>query len=156
MSIPVAILEYVSNRGCPYTSLMHPRAYTAQEEAAVTHTPGHEWAKTIVCFCDEQPVLVVVGADRRLDLERLRTAAGATSARLATEREFAGLYPECEVGAMPPFGPLFGQRVFVDRRLADCREITFNAGTHTDGMRMDYATFAELVRPIVGDFTWHV
>jgi Ala-tRNA(Pro) deacylase len=156
MPVPAAISEYLSHSGCPYTTIPHPRAYTAQEEAAVTHTPGHEWAKTVVVFCDEQPVLAVIGADRKLDLDRLRRLANAETARLAREPEFSALYEQCEVGAMPPFGPLFGQRVFVDRRLADCRDITFHAGTHMDGIRMDFVTFNSLVQPIVGDFTWHV
>jgi Ala-tRNA(Pro) deacylase len=156
MPVPTAIQEYLSQRGCPYTTIPHPRAFTAQEEAAVTHTPGHEWAKTVVCFCDEEPVLAVIGADRKLDLDRFRRLADAQTARLAHEAEFSALYPDCEVGAMPPLGPLFHQRVFVDRRLAGCREITFHAGTHMDGIRMDYTTFADLVKPVVGDFTWHV
>jgi Ala-tRNA(Pro) deacylase len=156
MPIPVAIEEYLTREGCPYTPVHHRRAYTAQEEAAVTHTPGHEWAKTVVCFCDGKPVLVVLGADRRVDLERLRRVSGAAAVRMASEPEFARLYGECEIGAMPPLGPLFGQRVFVDRRLAQCDEITFNAGTHTDGVRMPYRAFAEMVEPIVGDFTWHI
>lgn len=156
MPIPEAIQEYLSLSGCPYTNLPHARAYTAQEEAAVTHTPGHAWAKTVVCFCDEEPVLAVVGADRRLDIERLRVLAGARTVRLATEHEFAGLYRDCEVGAMPPFGPLFGQRVFVDSHLAQSAHISFHAGTHHDGIRMDFATFEELVKPMIGHFTWHV
>jgi Ala-tRNA(Pro) deacylase len=156
MPVPAAIQEYLDQRGCVYTPVPHPRAYTAQEEAAVTHTPGHLWAKTVVCFVDDEPVLAVMGADRKLDLESLRRLAGGQTARLAREAEFAALYRDCEVGAMPPFGDLFGQRVFVDQRLAQSREITFHAGTHMDGIRMAYATFAELARPVVGDFTWHV
>lgn len=155
MPVPAAIEEFLTRSGCEYTTLHHPRAYTAQEEAAVTHTPGHQWAKTVVCFCDDEPVLAVLGADRRLDPERLRQLAGARTVRLATEMEFASLYKDCEVGAMPPFGPLFGQRVFVDSHLAECKEIAFHAGTHQDGIRMAYAAFANLVKPIVGDITWH-
>lgn len=156
MPIPGAIQDYLDQSGCPYTNLPHARAYTAQEEAAVTHTPGHAWAKTVVCFCDDHPVLAVMGADRRLDLERLRMLAGARTARLATESEFAGFYRDCEVGAMPPFGPLFGQPVFVDSRLAQCESISFHAGTHHDGIRMAFARFRELVKPVLGQFTWHV
>jgi Ala-tRNA(Pro) deacylase len=156
MPVPIAIQEYLNQRGCPYSTIPHPRAYTAQEEAAVTHTPGHEWAKTVVCFCDDVPVLAVMGADRKLDLDRLRKLAGADTARIARESEFQALYPECEVGAMPPLGPMFGQRVFVDTKLSQAREITFHAGTHVDGIRMEYAKFAELVAPVVGNFTWHV
>jgi Ala-tRNA(Pro) deacylase len=156
MSVPAVIQDYLSQGGCPYTTVLHPRAYTAQEEAAVTHTPGHEWAKTVVCFCDNEPVLAVMGADRKVDVERLRQVAGAGTARLASEPEFASMYRECEVGATPPLGPLFGQRVFVDRRLTECAQIVFHAGTHTDGIRMEYAAFDRLVHPTIGDFTWHV
>jgi Ala-tRNA(Pro) deacylase len=156
MSVPLSIRQFLDNGGCVYTTLQHPRAYTAQEEAAVTHTPGHAWAKTVVCLCDQEPVLAVASAERRLDLERLRRLAGAQAARLATEDEFARFYRDCEVGAMPPFGPLFGQRVFVDRSVSQGREIAFHAGTHMDGIRMDYDAFDRLVHPVVGDFTWHV
>jgi Ala-tRNA(Pro) deacylase len=155
MSVPLKIREYLNQHGAPHITFSHVQAYTAQEEAAVTHTPGHDWAKTVMCYCDGEPVMAVMGADRKLDLESLRRLAGARAARLGREDEFAGMYQDCEVGAMPPFGPLFGQRVFVDRRLAEARRIAFHGGTHADGIRMDYETFAHLVEPVVGDFTWH-
>lgn len=156
MSVPLSIRSFLDNGGCEYTTLLHPRAYTAQEEAAVTHTPGRAWAKTVVCLCDDEPVLAVLSADRKLDLDRLRKLAGAQTARLAGEGEFRHLYNDCEVGAMPPLGPLFRQRVFVDRSLLAVPDISFHGGTHVDGIRMDYRDFERLVRPVVGEFTWHV
>jgi Ala-tRNA(Pro) deacylase len=156
MAVPVAVQEFLDHTGQPYQAVPHRRAFTAQEEAAATHTPGRRWAKTVVCLLDEEVVLAVVPADRLVDAERLRQLAGAGHARLATEREFAWLYPGCEVGAMPPLGPLYRQRVFVDRVLARSPEVVFHGGTHTDGIRMTYAAFAETVRPIVGDFSVHV
>lgn len=156
MSVPATIERYLSQHGCAYTAIHHPRAYTAQQEAAVTHTPGRHWAKTVVCIADDEPVLVVMGADRRLDLEALRRVAGARELRMAAEHELARFYADCEVGAMPPFGPMFHQRVFVDRDLTGQHDITFHAGTHADGIRMTYNEYARLVLPEVGEFTTHV
>lgn len=156
MPVPVAVHQFLTNSGQPYEIFHHPRAFTAQEEAAVAHVPGRQWAKTVVCLLDDAPAFVVLAADRIVDLERLREFAGAGSARLAVEREFAWLYPDCEIGAMPPLGPLYRQRVYVDRQLTRSPEIVFNAGTHVDGVRMTYAAFAEMVRPLVGDFSVHV
>ena len=155
MPVPLAVQEFLVHSGQPYQFFQHPRAFTAQHEAAVAHVPGRGWAKAVVCVLDTEPVLAVLPADRLVDLEQLRQLAGAASARLATEREFARLYPGCEVGAMPPFGPLYHQRVFVDRALSRSPEIVFNAGTHVDSVRMPYAAFASIVRPLVGDFSLH-
>jgi len=156
MPVPVAVQTFLANSGQPYDVFHHARAYTAQEEAAVTHVPGRQWAKTVVCVLDGEPVLAVVPADRVVDIERLRQVSGARVARLATEGEFARLYPECEVGAMPPFGPLFHQRVFVDRVLTRVPEVVFNAGTHVDSIRTTFAGFREMAKPVVADFTVHV
>jgi Ala-tRNA(Pro) deacylase len=127
-------------------------AYTAQEEAAVTHVSGREWAKAVVCMVDGRPTLAVVPADHLVDLERLRAACGAASARLASEDELRPLYSECELGAMPPLGSLYEQPVLVDRSLTTDREILFNAGSHHEAIRMRYRDFEELVKPTVAEF----
>ncbi len=150
MAIPTPIADFLRDR--PYTALSHRAAFTAQEEAAVTHVPGRFWAKTVVCYLDEKPVLAVLPAHYRVDLERLRMLARANSARLASEQEIASLYPGCETGAVPPLGPLFGQTVYVDRAIAADPEVVFHAGTHTDAVRMRYEDLAALTRPIVGEF----
>lgn len=155
MPVPLAVQEFLVHSGQPHEYFQHPRAFTAQHEAALAHVPGRHWAKAVVCVLDTEPVLVVLPADRLIDLEQLRQVAAAETVRLASEREFARLYPGCEVGAMPPFGPLYRQRVFVDRALTRAGEIVFNAGTHVDSVRMPYAAFASLVKPAVGDFTLH-
>jgi Ala-tRNA(Pro) deacylase len=152
MAIPTSVERYLESRGAAYQILTHPTAYTAQEEAAVAHVPGREWAKTVVCFADEQPILAVLPAPSSVDLERLRKLAGARKIRLATEDEMGPLYPECERGAMPPLGPLYGQRVFVDESLAADPEIVFNGGTHVEAIRMRYPDFTALVQPVVGAF----
>ena len=139
--VPASISGYLDRHHARYAVLTHPSAYTAQEEAAAARVPGNEWAKTVVCFADDQPVLAVLPAPFALDLNRLKDALGARSIRLAREQEFASFYNDCEVGAMPPLGPLYGQRVVVDEHLLSDPEIVFNAGSHHDAIRMPLAEF---------------
>jgi Ala-tRNA(Pro) deacylase len=136
----------------PYTAFSHPPAFTAQREAAASHVPGRSWAKVVVCFADDEVILAVVPAHFRVALEALRLLAGATALRLAREPEFTALYPECEPGAIPPFGNPVTRRVFVDRSLVGETEMVLSAGTHTDAIRMHYADFALLAQPTVGSF----
>ncbi|MFB3853184.1 MAG: aminoacyl-tRNA deacylase [Vicinamibacterales bacterium] len=150
MAIPTQIADFLKSK--PYTTLSHRTAFTAQEEAAVTHVPGRAWAKTVVCYLDGRPAVAVVPAYYRVDLERLRLLAGAKEARLATEAEVAGLYPGIETGAVPPLGPLYGQAVYVDRTIAADEEVAFHAGTHTDAVRMRYEDLADLSHPVIGEF----
>lgn len=152
MAISSSISNYLERSHVNYSVIEHPIAYTAQEEAAVAHVPGREWAKVVVCMADGQPALAVLPADYVVDLERLRALIGATSLRLATEAEMRSFYAECEVGAMPPLGPLYGQRVFVEQSLAADPEIVFNAGSHREAIRMRYRDFEALVQPTVAQF----
>ncbi len=150
MAIPESIRRFVDSHGVLVTTIHHRVAFTAQEEAAATHVPGREWAKTVVCVADGKPVLAVLDANDRVDLQAMRAATGAREVRLASEAEFSRLYPECETGAMAPFGPLYGQAVYVDEALTHDAEITFHAGTHVDAMKMAWVDFASLVHPVVG------
>jgi len=152
MPIPASIEKFLGERGVRYEVLTHRKAFTAQEEAAVTHVPGQEWAKTVVCFADGEPVLAVLPATHYVDTDRLERLAGAQDVRLATEKELAPLFADCEPGAMPPFGCLYDRRVFVDISLARDPEIVFNAGTHVEAIRMGYDDFAALANPVVGEF----
>lgn len=152
MPASASIQGFLDHAHIRYSTVTHPAAFTAQEEAAVSHVPGRDWAKTVVCYADAEPVLAVLPAPFSINFDKLRTLAGATALRLASEKEMASLYPDCEVGAMPPLGPLYHQRVFVDERLSQEHEIMFNAGTHTDAIRMQYADFAAAVSPTVGVF----
>jgi Ala-tRNA(Pro) deacylase len=152
MTTGIAIEEYLQKRKIPFTVFVHRPAFTAQEEAAVTHVPGLSWAKTVVCIADSEPVLAVLPAPYVIDFDRLRELVGANKIRLATEDEMARLYPGCEVGSMPPLGPLYHQRVFVDTSLVGDPELVFDAGAHTKAIRMHYDDFAELVKPVVGSF----
>ena len=152
MAIPTSVEHYLASSHIPYRVLPHPRGHTAQEEAAMTHVPSHNWAKTVACFADGDPILAVLPADCVIDVNQLRTVTGASEVRFAKEDELVPLYPDCEVGAMPPFGNLYGQRVFVDRGLAEDEDIVFSGGSHTDAIQVRYDDFADLVHPIVGAF----
>ena len=150
--IPSSISDYLARNGVRYSVMSHPTAYTAQQEAAASHVSGGEWAKSVVCMADDRPVLAVLPAPRAIDLDRLQQALHAHSIRLAREAEFGGLYKDCELGAMPPLGPLFGQPVVVDRTLTANDHITFDAGSHHEAIRMAYREFERLVQPAVAEF----
>ncbi len=144
--------EFLDQQQVGYTHTVHPLAYTAREVASVEHIPPREVAKTVV-FLDEQGYgMAVLPADSVIDLEQLRMDLGLSRLRLATEPELAELFPGCDLGAMPPFGNLFGLPVYVDSRLASEDMIAFNAGTHHDVVHMHYRDFANLVNPAVVPF----
>ena len=132
----------------------HPIAYTAQDVAAVEHVSGKVVAKVVVAMANAQPVMLVVPANLRIDLDKAKRNLKVPDLRLASEQEFAGLFADCEVGAMPPFGNLFGLPVYVDRSLTADPEIIFQAGTHTDTVKMRYSDFQRLVKPEVRDLTY--
>ena len=152
MAIAESVRDFLTRERVPYTIFSHRAAYTAQEEAETAHIQGRHWAKVVVCFADGEPIQAILPADLMVDFELLGSLIGANSVRLATEAAVTELYPECEPGAMPPFGRVFGQRVFVDRSMTGDPEMVFNGGTHTDAVCMHYNDFAEIVRPTVGTF----
>jgi Ala-tRNA(Pro) deacylase len=152
MAVSATVQAFLRRGGVAYSVFPHAAAFTAQEEAAVTHVPGRDWAKTVVCFADGEPIQAVVPADCEVDLVRLLDVACARTIRLATESELDWLFPDCERGAMPPFGPLYKQRVYVDEALTQEPHVVFNGGTHSDAICMRYSDFATLARPLVGSF----
>ncbi len=153
MALAPEVERFLKDEGVKYEVIKHPTAYTAAEEAAVSHISGYEWAKTVIFFTKEdEAIMAVLPASYHVNSEKLKKLVGAGKLRLAEESEFAGLYPNCEPGAMPPLGNLYGQRVFVDERLAEDETIVFNAGNHTEAVRMRYADFERLVKPLVGAF----
>jgi Ala-tRNA(Pro) deacylase len=135
-----------------YISINHSPAYTARETAASTFVPRREFAKTVIVDLDGEKVMAVLSASRHVDIEALRKLAQAAEARLATEDEFRELFPDCEVGAMPPFGSLYDTRVFVDDMVTEVDDLCFNAGSHEQILRMDCNDYLELERPTVGAF----
>jgi Ala-tRNA(Pro) deacylase len=137
--------------GVPYRVTPHHLAYTAQEVATTEHISGYAVAKVVIVMTDDAPVMIVLPAPLRVHLEKVKRAFEAKTARLASEKEFVEFFPDCDVGAMPPFGNLYGVPVCVDRRLTVDPEITFNAGSHRETMTIAYADFERLVRPKIAE-----
>ena len=132
-----------------YSHSSHPPAYTAREVASADRMPVHNLAKAVVYFADNGYGMVVVPADYAVDFTELRRALGSKQILLATEAELAELFPECEVGAMPPLGNLFNMPVIVDETVAASEFIAFTAGTHRDVIHMGFGDFRRLVKPLV-------
>jgi Ala-tRNA(Pro) deacylase len=147
MSIARSVKEYLEENQIPYTHCTHRLAYTAQEVAAAQHVPGREMAKTIVVKGDNQFVLVILPAVLKIDLKALRKELPFNHVELASEKEFAALFPDSEIGAMVPLGNLYNLSVYVDQSLSADEEIVFNAGTHVDTIKMKYQDFERLVQP---------
>jgi Ala-tRNA(Pro) deacylase len=145
--------DYLDDNNIKYVTLTHSRAYTAQEIAASAHISGNDLAKTVIVNIDEQMSMVVLAASHHIDFNSLRKELGATKVVLATEEEFRALFPECETGAMPPFGNLYDMPVYVSPALTKEEMITFSAGTHTELIQMAYADFEKLVQPKVVEFS---
>ena len=144
---------FLDQQRVKYIALYHSPAYTAQEIAASAHVSGRELAKTVVVWLDDRLALAVVPANRNVVLEDLRVAAGAQQARRATEEEFKQQFPDCEPGAMPPFGHLYGMDVYAAETLAQDERITFNAGTHSELIQMRWADFERLAQPKIAPFS---
>ncbi len=133
--------------GAPYTQTVHPLAYTAREVAVAEHLAPHRMAKTVVFLADSGYGMAVIPANRLVDFEELRITLRQSHARLATEDELAQLFPDCELGAMPPFGSLYGMPVYLDDSLLGDEMIVFNAGTHRDVVHMPLAEYRRLTNP---------
>jgi Ala-tRNA(Pro) deacylase len=141
--------DFLDSNSIKYVVISHSLAYTAQGIAALTHIPGKEWAKTVVVKIDGTLAMVVVPASCRVDLEFLKAATGVKTAELASEEEFKDKFQDCETGAMPPFGNLYGMAVFADESLSHDKEIAFNAGSHRELVRMGWDDFNKLVKPTI-------
>lgn len=139
--------EFLDGERIKYVSIQHSPAYTAQEIAASAHVRGRELAKTVMVTLDGKMAMAVVPASRKVGFDSLREAAGAENVQLASEQAFRDMFPGCEVGAMPPFGNLYDLDVYVSKLLADGEEIAFNAGSHTELIRLAYQDFERLVKP---------
>ncbi len=152
MAAVARLREYLDGHGIKYTVISHSKAYTAQELAASTHIRGRNFAKSVVVKAADKFLLVVIPAHHHVRLDAIGRAVG-TDALLATESEFKDLFPGCEVGAMPPFGNLYNLPVWASETLARDDEMAFNAGTHTDAIRMSYRDFDRLVKARLGPWS---
>ena len=154
--MPVEKLKnFLDENNIRYVSIKHSEAFTAQEIAASAHVPGKELAKTVILDIDGKLAMAVVPASYHVDFRLLEKEAGATRISLATEESFKEKFPDCELGAMPPFGNLYDMDVYVSKSLAEDEEIFFNAGNHTELIRLNYKDFDKLVQPKVMRFSEH-
>lgn len=150
------VKEFLDTNHIYYSTIVHPTSYTAQGTAAYAHVPGNEMAKTVMVRVDTQLAMAVLPASAQMDLAAFKKLTRAKSICLAAESEFELRFPDCDLGAMPPFGNLYGVPVYVEERLAEDEEIAFNAGSHNELARMKYEDFERVVNPIVGRFAMKV
>ena len=141
--------DYLDDHHVKYITITHSPAYTAQTVAQSAHIPGKEMAKTVIVKLDDGYAMAVLPASHKVDLDYLKRGVHATDVALATESEFEGLFPDCELGAMPPFGNLYDMDVYVAEELTEDEEIAFNAGSHTELVKMSFKDYADLVTPTV-------
>jgi Ala-tRNA(Pro) deacylase len=144
---------FLDKQQIKYTTISHSPAFTALEIAASAHIPAKEIAKTVMITVDGKMAMAVLPGTYKVDLEHLRRDMDADSVELASEEEFGDLFPDCKLGAMPPFGNLYGMDVFMATRLAEDRYIAFNAGSHTELIQMAFRDYVRLVRPIELNFS---
>src|SRR5947207_2075354 len=148
-----ALKQFLDKEKIRYVSIAHSTAYTAQEVAASAHITGKELAKTVIVELDGKMAMAVLPANRKIVLQDLREVTGSDEVKFASEEEFKRRFPDCETGARPPFGNLYGMDVYVAAGLAENDEIAFNAGSHTEVIKMAYKDFERLVQPKVVSFT---
>jgi len=146
--------EFLDSNKIKYVSITHSSAYTAMEIAALAHVPGKELAKSVMFKINGNMIMAVLPATHMIKMDLLKKAVGSDNVRLATEQEFKDKFIDCEVGAMPPFGNLYGIDVYVAESLREDEEIVFNAGTHTELIKMSYKDFERLVNPKVAEISY--
>ena len=147
------LTELLDNKNKKYIVVKHSKAFTAQEVAASAHVPGDEMAKTVIVKIDGDLNMVVVPATHEVSFDKIREHLGAEEVKLATEDEFEQLFPDCELGAMPPFGTLYDMNTYVSEALTEDRIIAFNAGTHKELVKISYDDFETIVQPKVFDLS---
>ena len=156
MAISQRLKAFLEDSKLKYTAAKHPVVYTAQEIAAAQHVPGRQLAKCVLVKTGTGPVLAVLPAACLIDFKKLKGVLGTTSVSIGKETDIKQLFPDVEVGAMSPFGHLYGVPVVVDRELSEAGDIVFNAGSHTDTIKMRYQDFAGAAKPKLGAFGLHV
>jgi Ala-tRNA(Pro) deacylase len=150
------IESFLQDAGVQYVKHDHPVAYTAQEMAAEEHVSGDAVAKPVLVEADGRRILAVLPASCKVDLGKLAEAVGARNCRLVDEQEMAGVFPDVEVGAEPPFGEPYGLETVVDQRLAGQEQVTFAAGTHRQSIVMPWSEYARLAGARQADFAVHL
>jgi Ala-tRNA(Pro) deacylase len=153
--MPIKKLKaYLDDANVKYLTLIHSSAYTSQEIAASAHVSGKEFAKTVMIKIDGKMAMAVLPASYHIDFDSLKGIFGTRNVTLASETEFKERFPDCEIGAMPPFGNLYGMDVYVADSLSEQKEIAFNACSHTELMKLNFTDYERLVRPRIFKFSW--
>ena len=150
MEVPKQLIDCLNENELSYEVLRHPEAVTAQRIAQAEHVKGRHHAKVVMVKSGEQHLMMVLPADHQIDLEKVEKAIGK-AVSLDKEQDFKSLFPDCAIGAMPPFGNLFGLPTYVDQNLAEQDYVVFEAGTHTDAIKMSYQDYEKIVKPKVND-----
>ncbi|UKJ07029.1 aminoacyl-tRNA deacylase [Solitalea lacus] len=145
--------DYLNSQQIQFTVIDHMATATAQRTAAAAHIPGNEMAKTVMVKIDDKMMMAVLPSHNRIDLGKLKELTGARMISLANEGEFRTYFPDCETGAMPPFGNLYGMDVYCEEQLSRDRQIAFNAGSHKELIQMPFKSFENLVHPRITHFS---
>ena len=145
--------EFLDQKKIKYITIKHSSAFTAQEIAAAAHIPGKELAKSVIIKADGKMAIAVLPASYKVNFDQLKKVLKAKEVRLAYEQEFMDKFPDCEIGAMPPFGNLYGMEVYAAESLSGDEEIAFNACSHTELIKMKFKDFLKLVKPKIIKFS---
>ncbi len=156
MTVLKRLKEYLEKNRVRYEVGYHERVYTSQEVAAAMHIPGKELAKVVIIKADANMVMLVLPASYRVETKKLKKVLRCKKLGVAKEKEFKEIFPDCEIGAMPPFGNLYHLEVWVDQALTEDEMIAFRAGSHVETLKIRYSDYARLVNPTVGDFSVHL
>ena len=152
MVVAKKLKAYLDREKVRYHVLAHHERFTAPEIAEELHVPGHMMTKVVMVKANGNQLMVAIDAHSKIDMEALAAAVNADRVELASEKEFGARFPDCEVGAMPPFGNLYNVPVIVDRRLSEDEDIVFEAGSHHEAIKLAYTDFDRLVHPQVAEF----
>jgi Ala-tRNA(Pro) deacylase len=156
MTVARKLKEFLDKSKTPYKLSTHQEVYTAQEVAASLHVRGQYLAKAVMIKSKDTLIMVTLPASHKVNIEKVKTLLKDPQARLATEAEFKTLFPDCDVGAMPPIGHLYGLELYADKSLTKDEEIIFQAGSHVEAVRMKYKDFEKLAKPKVAEFAEHL
>jgi Ala-tRNA(Pro) deacylase len=156
MTISKRLKDCLEKSQVPYELGYHTMVYTAQEVAVAQHVPGREMAKVVMVKADGKMFMLVLPASYQVDMKKLKAALQCKRVRMAKEKDFEELFPDCEIGAMPPFGNLYNLEVWVEQVLSEDEFIVFQAGSHVETLKMKYSDYARLVNPKAGDFSVHL
>jgi Ala-tRNA(Pro) deacylase len=155
MGVPTRLIDFLNQNNVRYEVLHHPEAFTSQELAAIEHVKGRNHAKVVIVKVGGELLMAVLPSDLRIDLEKLGKIAGGPTS-VASEADFKAHFPDCAPGTMPPFGHLYGVPTYLDQNLTGIDRVVFEAGTHSDAIKMRYVDYERLAKPILVDFSMKV